>query len=601
MMDFDELDELEEQAQAADEAKKIEAPGGSATGAATQREVPYEEFMDEYWGLLTDKVTTGKVEDLYHVPGPPADAAGATDSDFEARRIVAQSNRESMANVEIKPLPPFKKFTKPEIEKVANNMLNGDMYGLPIPPTLGELQKLGASWLTDALHAAGTLPSDNAITKVVDFKRLPMTGQMAAGGTGPKAFITVEYAKPDPELHTELFAKMPWACDGNTKEMGCDPFYRWKVSCNSDYEAQETTVYRFLGPLFPFKIPKYYFADICRNNTNYILITEKIPFGQKDNKEWEPYEILPVAEKYFDFQLEPSMRYEMYYCLMRAQARMAAWDKLKFFDITPPEFRGMAMAPLAPGAFQFPLKLPAKRRQVLQRNSETVCKLWKEFLEDHAKRIYPPEYSDKGFIAALMDCCRDCNAYKDDIQLYSCLFPGMIALQHANLQSDNAYYWRDAEGKMDAGLIDWGGACPSNFAARLSGCLTSAEGEVLDEHEDGLLRCFVDEYYKECGIRLDFYEFRRQWRLNYCLYVASMGVNIEMEIFRETPREEWKTIHSMWHPKAVGRWNVRCYVFMIASALKYLNIRWVRNGKKRLHCHDAFLEWKEYWVGQGMT
>merc|ERR550532_1901911 len=77
------------------------------------------------------------------------------------------------------------------------------------------------------------------------------------------------------------------------KEKGIDPYYRWKISATIDYEAQETTIYRFLGPIFPFRIPKYYFGDICRENTNYILITEKIGYPKKGStEEPKPYEIL---------------------------------------------------------------------------------------------------------------------------------------------------------------------------------------------------------------------------------------------------------------------------------------------------------------------
>lgn len=190
--------------------------------------------------------------------------------------------------------------------------------------------------------------------------------------------------------------------------------------------------------------------------------------------------------------------------------------------------------------------------------------------------------------------------------LYGCLFPDFVALQHVNLQSDNAYYWYSLEGDMDAGIIDWGGAAPANVCTTLRGSITSAEGHVLDEHEEGLLRCFIDEYYKECGVLLDFDEFQRQWLLSYCAYIQEMGFNIEMTIFRETPREMWKDIRSKWDHKVVGRWNVRCYTFMIGSALEYLYLRWKRRGgggeeECRLHCHEFLHEWRTLWESVGMT
>jgi len=585
--------------------------GGAPSGS-------YAEYIDAYiHGMMTGQVT-GKA------PGRPAREPGwKVDGDFEAIRVKAEGSRAELASQGVKPLSPFRKLTMQDLEKVACKVINGEMYGLPVPVNLDDFKKRGERYLTQAFHAAGTLKKDNSVKKILEFKRLPMTGTLAAGGSGPKAFLTVEYAKEDPELHRHLFCKMPWDMGTNAvkvgtagdtltpeeqkefyrlKEQGVDPFYRWKCSATIDYEAQEATIYRFLGPIFPFRIPKYYFADICRENTNYILITEKIAYPKRgEAREPKPYDILPVAEKYFDFQLQPRMRHEMYYAIMRAQARMAAWDKLGFFDIAPPEMRGQGMAPPPLGFFEWPRKVPPKRRAALARGGESNAKLWTEFLTDKAKSLYDKRFTEPKFLEALCSCAMESNAYKDDIFLYTCLFPDMVALQHTNLQSDNAYYWYNDKDEMDCGLIDWGGASPAPFSSRLSGSITSAEGSVLDEHEDGLLRCFINEYYKECGIKLDFGELQRQWMLCYCQYITTMGTNIEMEIFRETPRPMWKDIKDKWDDKAAGRWNVRCYVFMIDHALEYLYLRWKRGGEKRLHCHDVLVEWKAYWESKGMT
>jgi len=555
-------------------------------------------------------------------PGRPDQSPDVkVDADFEKLRAVTEANRAALASMGVKPLSPFQKLTMGDLEKVCNTVHNGEMYGLPVPVNLDDLKKRGEKYLTQAFRTAGTISKDNGVKKILEFKRLPMTGKDAAGGSGPKAFITVEWEREEAGLHTELFCKMPWDMGKATsktmgdkltpeeqaefyrnKEKGIDPYYRWKCSATIDYEAQEATIYRFLGPIFPFKIPQYYFADICRQNTNYVLITEKIAFPKKGTVgSPKPFEILPVAEKYFDFQLQPRMQYEMYYCIMRAQARMAAWDKLGYFEVAPPEMRGIGMAPPPLGHFEWPQKLPEKRRAAKVRGGEGVAKLWTEYLTDKGKHLYDAKYKEPAFLDAVCGCCRDVTGYKDDIFLYTCLFPEMIAFQHTNLQSDNAYYWYNADDEMDTGLIDWGGASPGSFATRMLGSITSALGTVLDEHEEGFLRCFIDEYYKECGIKLSYSELHRQWMLQYCTYLTTMGSNIEMEIFRETPREMWKDIKSKWDDMAVGRWNVRCYVFMIEHALEYLHLRWIRKGKGLLHCQEHFEEWKEYWEGKGMT
>eukprot|EP00442_Polarella_glacialis_P005353 CAMPEP_0115054996 /NCGR_PEP_ID=MMETSP0227-20121206/4400_1 /TAXON_ID=89957 /ORGANISM="Polarella glacialis, Strain CCMP 1383" /LENGTH=285 /DNA_ID=CAMNT_0002439525 /DNA_START=27 /DNA_END=884 /DNA_ORIENTATION=+ len=285
---------------------------------------------------------------------------------------------------------------------------------------------------------------------------------------------------------------------------------------------------------------------------------------------------------------------------MKAQARLAAWDKIGRFDVVPPEVRGSSMAPPPPFSLPFPRQLPQKRREALRRTGGMCEKLWREFIGDLAKSCYPPEFSDPEFLDAVGNCILDTIPYKDDVAMYACNFPDMIALQHSNLQSDNAFYWRTDEDDMDCGIIDWGGCSPGHFPAKMQASVTSAEGEILDEHEDGLLQCFIDEYYKECGILLNLEEFRRQWWLTYCSYVQSMGTNIEMEIYRCTPREQWKTIRDLWDDRAVGVWNV-CFAFMIGSALKYLHLRWTRKGRGKLHIHDTFSEWKAYWETKGMT
>jgi len=578
--------------------------GEDAGGVA--REGPYKGFaapagpsVADAWAVYEGQLQRHELNRVQHRADwddvPP---------DYKQRMDEWVVNSEVLKQANLQALPPYQKLKMLEVKERAEQTVPGEMYGLPVPPTLADLYKAGPEWLTKAFHAAGTLPEDNSVKRVLEFERLPMSGKDAAGGSGPKAFLKVEYEKEDPSLHTDLFCKMPWSVGGDNKDMGYDELWRWKISCFMDNDGQEVTVYRMLGPVFPFKIPKYYFADICRYNTNFILITERIMFGKKGQESFEPYEIQPLAEKYFDFQLEPRMRYEMYYCILRAQARMAAWDKCGYFDMVPEETRGYTtdMRPPPLGSFEWPRKLPEKVRQRQIKQGSMLQKLWNEFLGEKAKQCFPKELSEPAFLQALLDAAYDITGWKDDVGMYNWLFPDYIGMSHSNLQSDNAYYWRNADGEMDCGIIDWGGLSPGHIGQRLMGSITSAEGEVLDEHEDGLLQCWRDEYAAECGLQCDFHELKRTWYLGFMTYLYSMGMNIETEVFRQTPREEWKTITTLMDERAAGQWNCRCYIFMIDHALKYLYLRWKRGGKgKRLHIHTTFEEWKEFWKAKGMT
>ena len=76
--------------------------------------------------------------------------------------------------------------------------------------------------------------------------------------------------------------------------------------------------------------------------------------------------------------------------------------------------------------------------------------------------------------------------------------PDYIAAMHANLQADNAFFWRDEYGQLDCGVLDWGGFSRMPFCVNFLGCLSGADPEVLLAHEEGILRCFRDEYHR-CG------------------------------------------------------------------------------------------------------
>ncbi|OLP74782.1 hypothetical protein AK812_SmicGene45582, partial [Symbiodinium microadriaticum] len=112
------------------------------------------------------------------------------------------------------------------------------------------------------------------------------------GGNCAKLIFDVEYEKDAPDLHTKLFAKIPFPLAGNTLSD------RMASSVmQSGAEIGEINAQRLLESRLPFQIPRYYFADVSNVSTvgknglsavdgiwetsNWILITERIPFGLK--------------------------------------------------------------------------------------------------------------------------------------------------------------------------------------------------------------------------------------------------------------------------------------------------------------------------------
>merc|ERR1712032_222185 len=169
---------------------------------------------------------------------------------------------------------------------------------------------------------------------------------------------------------------------------------------------------------------------------NYILITEKVLFASKTKESFAPYEIRPLVEKYFDFQLEAAMRTEVYYCLVRAQARMAAWEKLGYFECVPHEFRGYGSAPPPLGTFEFPTKITAERRKAMRDEGTFITDVWQDLLADKGKRAFCVQFQEPKFLEALKEAALDAVAYKPELQVYPFLFPEYCGMMHANLQSD---------------------------------------------------------------------------------------------------------------------------------------------------------------------
>jgi hypothetical protein len=93
-----------------------------------------------------------------------------------------------------------------------------------------------------------------------------------------------------------------------------------------------------------------------------------------------------------------------------------------------------------------------------------------------------------------------------------------IALSHFNANIDNAWFWRDTQGVLQCGLLDWQRARQMNVAYALWGALCGTSLEIWDRHLDALLSLFADELHAHGGPRLEVAELR----LHLGLYAATM-------------------------------------------------------------------------------
>ena len=91
---------------------------------------------------------------------------------------------------------------------------------------------------------------------------------------------------------------------------------------------------------------------------------------------------------------------------------------------------------------------------------------------------------------------------------------------------DNAWFWRDADGALQCGLMDWGCVSQMNVAMAIWGAMAAAETDLWDRHFDELLELFVAEVRSAGGPALD----AEQLRVHVLLYAAIMGMTWLLDV-----------------------------------------------------------------------
>eukprot|EP00930_Biecheleria_cincta_P042233 TRINITY_DN29053_c0_g1_i2.p1 TRINITY_DN29053_c0_g1~~TRINITY_DN29053_c0_g1_i2.p1 ORF type:complete len:642 (-),score=94.17 TRINITY_DN29053_c0_g1_i2:179-2041(-) len=469
-------------------------------------------------------------------------------------------------------LPPFKRLSHKEMAEMSVKNLPGHISGMKFPHNTEQLKSFGPEWYTEAFHKFGTLPKDNKVVRVVKVEQLPHSGFDAAGGAGHKAFIEVQYAKPDPNLHTKLFAKFPW--DYFESETG--KIYRMQISTYGDMDSAEILTNICCEHLLPFRIPKVYFADINRDTTNYVLIVERIPFGRRgkvvDGKvveqiERKPFEILPVCGKYQDYLLDDAP--SIYFALFREMAHLVAWDHLGRYDSffgprqswTEEEYLATRVKNRKP--------MKPKKIEVTRNGCRSMMEQGLDFALNVASQIFTAVGRNKAQLEKMRDEIVEMALYFEDARLYLSSTSDWFGAMHMNLQADNAYFWKDEKGDLDVGVFDWCGFSRTPFVANFMGCLSGADADMLFAHEEGLMKMFCDECARYGGPKLDWEEMLLRYHLQIPSFVMDSCQWVARDIYVQCPRDEWHTIKSMRDDKFVDRWNVRCRGTTLVNCFEY--------------------------------
>jgi hypothetical protein len=364
---------------------------------------------------------------------------------------------------------------------VVSRWVTGDQYGVAFPAHPGALRDGGARFLDEALRVSGAL-RDNTITSVSDFR------EVAGGSTGRKVALSVEYHRPAPDLPTGLFVKFSRDFDDPARD---------RAKTQMEPEVRFAALSR--APEFPIAVPRAQFADYHRQTDTGILITERIPFGENG--------IERQYHKCLDYEMpEPVAHYR---ALLTALARLAGTHRSGRLpgDLTAPFPLNVAAATVGERA---PLSVDKLERRVIQ---------LAEFAETYPG-LLPAKASSAAFLARLRDEVPRFALHEDAIARHLADDSDFVALCHWNANIDNAWFWRETDGVLRCGLMDWGCVSQMNLGMAIWGAMSGAETDMWDTHLDELLQLFVTEFRRCGGPDLDPVRLRRHT----VLYAAAMGV-----------------------------------------------------------------------------
>lgn len=363
----------------------------------------------------------------------------------------------------------------------------GDFTRLPVPAHGAALSRAGAEWLTRAFHAFGALAPDNSVAGITHLTPCP------GGSTGQKFLVTVEYARSEPGLHVDLFVKFSRDFTDRVR----DDRGKHELAGEVRFAAASR------APEFPIVVPKAYFADYQQATHTGVLITQQIPFGRDG--------IEPHRAKCTDDDLDHPIEY--YRVIIRSLARLAA------------EHASGRLPASISAQFPFdPVEATASCNIPYDDNAlHSRIGAFERFVA-RAPQLFPATVTSDLFVQIARQAGRFAER-QAEIRAFLVDDRDLIALCHWNANIDNAWFWRDAAGALQCGLMDWGHVGQLNLAFSLWGCLSGACLEVWDTYLDELIELFVDELAARGGPRIA----PERLALHLDLYVAMMGLSYFMD------------------------------------------------------------------------
>lgn len=395
----------------------------------------------------------------------------------------------------------------------------GANTGIEFPTSVENLISAGPSFLTDALRATGALSSGNAVTAIRGSR------EFFGGGMGRKLWLDVEFLRDEPGLHPHLFAKF-------TREFG-DPLLDL-FGPLMEPEVRFALLSRQRG--FPVKVPRCYFADYSPDPVCGLLLTERIPYGEGN--------VLPCPEKGMDWQLGDAMPF--YRALVDAAATLAGSHKGGRLG-----GKIEAIFPFDPDAIDPGSRIPYHAETL----AGQLAKI-REFVSA-APQLFPGDIDIEQFIAEVPLVLDLEDAIRHELNHET----GMVALCHWNLNLDNAWFERESDGSLSAGLLDWGSVAQMNIAQSFFGITCAAEPEFLARHERELVDLFVTRYADAGGPEVSCERLHFLVKLSMAVLGTAWMLDAPSIVARELPG--FAAVKDRFDPALTGNFLARAQTHLL--------------------------------------
>jgi len=521
----------------------------------------------DFFRLPPEAPSREEVEQVEEEVSPEAAAADAAEAEAMALERIRARCAWELARAPLM-------WSNIDVDTVVKNQARktpGLLYGLEFPWTETMLLLWGPEWLTKAFHAAGTLDPANKVTKIIPEKKTKVT----TGNNGGKFLFEVVYANKDASLHTKLFAKVPFPLEGATRSD------RLSSSVNKQpQELYEINTYRLLEATLPVKIPRYYYGDISNETSNWILITERVPFTSMDpqnfgkpkprQKPIAPWVIEGPYDKCMDHNLRGDPK-EYYMLLVRTGAKIAGLHKagaLGSWECLSANFQNMAGRPVESWGLTVNSSSGEDPRQFKTKLGVAV-----DFVCDVGKMLFPDYASDEAFSAKLRQTMFLMNAWSAEIKYWKHVNEEYIALTHQNMNVDNAYFWRNPKGKLDLGVFDWGGMGAMSLGHKLWWWLYCSDYELFNTHVHDFIDAFNTTYEEHGGPRLSGDVMYKMVIITALEQMVGL-CNAVPQVYKMCPKKEWPTIENRYDPRIAknvdGKSTLRLYLHVMNSVVRII-------------------------------